>query len=288
MESSFQIIKSCILILLFFTNCTKELKIDEVHSDQQLVVEGYIEPNKYPLVYLTKSSAYFNKIDSSNILEYIASYAKVSVSVEGKTEVLTLKRYNDNRYPIFYYEGNEIKGEIGKIYTLKIELSGKVYESSTIISETTSLNTLNYFNATNNPEQKFLKINFKDPANKANYYRIYTKRYGKDADFIPCYLSTFSDFDSDGKEINFEIIRSFSPIISTDNGRYFVTGDSVIIKFCSIDKTQYTYWKAIESQIAISSNPFGLSSNTPVSLISNNALGVWSGLSSNYYHIKIK
>ncbi len=91
MESSFQIIKSCILILLFFTNCTKELKIDEVHSDQQLVVEGYIEPNKYPLVYLTKSSAYFNKIDSSNILEYIASYAKVSVSVEGKTEVLTLK-----------------------------------------------------------------------------------------------------------------------------------------------------------------------------------------------------
>ncbi len=288
MESSFQIIKSCIFILVFFTNCTKELKIEEVNSDQQLVVEGYIEPNKYPLVYLTKSSAYFNKIDSSNILEYIASFAKVSVSVEGKTEVLTLKRYNDNRYPIYYYEGNEIQGEIGKQYKLRIELSGKVYESTTTISEPTPLSKLSYFNATNNPEQKFLRIIFNDPKNTPNYYRIYTKRYGKDADFIPCYLSTFSDFDSDGEEINFEIIRSYSPIINTDNGRYFVTGDSVIVKFCSIDKTQYNYWKAIESQIAISSNPFGLSSSTPISLISNNALGVWSGLSSNYYHIKIK
>ena len=257
-----------------------------MQPEQQLVIEGYIEPQKYPIVYLTKTSDYLNKIDSSNILQYIASFAKVSVSVDGKTEILTLKRY-DNQFPIFYYEGNEIKGEIGKRYTLKVELSGKVYESTTTLTEPVSLDNLYYFEATNNPEQKFLKVRFKDPKNFNNYYRIYTKRVGKDIDFVPSYLSTFSDYGSDGKDINFEIIRSYSPVVNTDNGRYFVTNDSVIVKFCTIEKKQYDYWKAIETQIAISSNPFGLSSSTPISLITNNALGVWSGLSSKYYHIKI-
>jgi hypothetical protein len=287
MESRYKIVSFLFLVVLFSSSCTKEIKMDEVKSDQQLVVEGYIEPQKNPIVYLTKTSDFFNKIDSSTILQYIASYAKVSVSVDGKTEVLTLKRYKD-RFPIFYYEGTEITGEIGKTYTLKIELSGKVYESTTTLTENVSLKKLFYFEATDNPEQKFLKISFQDPAVIKNYYRIYTKRVGKDSDFIPCYLSTFGDYGSDGKEVDFEIIRSYSPVVNTDNGRYFVTGDSVIVKFCTIEKKQYDYWKAIETQIAISSNPFGLSSSEPISLITNNALGVWGGLSSKYYHIKIK
>lgn len=286
MESRFQISFLFLILIFSFFSCTKELKIEGMQPEQQLVIEGYIEPQKYPIVYLTKTSDYLNKIDSSNILQYIASFAKVSVSVDGKTEILTLKRY-DNQFPIYYYEGNEIKGEIGKRYTLKVELSGKVYESTTTLTEPVSLDNLYYFEATNNPEQKFLKIRFKDPKNVNNYYRIYTKRVGKDIDFVPSYLSTFSDYGSDGKDINFEIIRSYSPVINTDNGRYFVTNDSVIVKFCTIEKKQYDYWKAIETQIAISSNPFGLSSSTPISLITNNALGVWSGLSSKYYHIKI-
>ena len=287
MESRFQISFLFIILIFSFFSCTKELKIEGIESGQQLVIEGYIEPQKYPIVYLTKTSDYLDKIDSSNILQYIASYAKVSVSVDGKTEILTLKRYN-NKFPIYYYEGNEIMGEVGKIYTLKVELSGKVYESKTTLTERVALDNLLHFGATNNPEQKFLKIRFKDPKNVNNYYRIYTKRVGKDIDFVPSYLSTFSDYGTDGKDINFEIIRSYSPVINTDNGRYFVTNDSVIVKFCTIEKKQYDYWKAIETQIAISSNPFGLSSSTPISLITNNALGVWSGLSSKYYHIKIK
>lgn len=287
MENRFQIRLFYFFTILILISCTKEVKIDETKSTQQLVVEGYIEPDKFPIVYLTKTSDYFDKIDSANILQYIASYAKVSVSVEGKTEVLTLKRYKD-RFPIFYYEGTEIVGEIGKTYKLKIELSGKVYESTTTLTSKVDLNSLSYFEATDNPEQKFLKINFTDPIDTKNYYRIYTKRIGKDSDFIPCYLSTFADYGNEGKEVNFEIIRSYSPVINTDNGRYFVTGDSVIVKFCTMEKKQYDYWKAIETQIAISSNPFGLSSSTPISLITNNSLGVWGGLSSSYYIVKIK
>lgn len=275
------------MLLFFVQSCSKEITIEDTHTEQQLVVEGYIEPGKNPIVYLTKTSKYFDKVDSSNILNYIASFAKVSVFVDDKEEVLTLKRY-DYKFPIFYYEGSEIMGEVGKSYRLKVELSGKVYESTTTITNPVSLTKFSFSNPTDNPEQKFINISFNDPTEEKNFYRIYTKRIGKDDDFIPCYLSTFGDYGFNGKEMNYEIIRSYSPVINTDNGRYFVTGDSVILKFCTIEKKQYDYWKAIETQITVSSNPFGLSSSTPISLISNNALGIWGGISSKYYILKIK
>ena len=83
-------------------------------------------------------------------------------------------------------------------------------------------------------------------------------------------------------------MRSFSPLLSKDNHSYFIDGDSVSVKFCAIEEKQYNYWKKIEGQIALASNPFGVSSSEPPSTITGGALGIWAGLSSKYYTIKIK
>lgn len=275
------------LLILTLFSCTKEIQIDYPKTDKQLVVEGYIEPGKYPIVFLTKSSPYFEKIDSSNIADLIASVAKVSVSCEGNEEVLTL-RYNPNYFPSYYYEGTSIMGEIGKSYTLKIELSGKTYTSITTIVEPVPIESYSTVITTDNNIQKFINIQFTDPAKKSNFYRVYVKRIGKDSTFYPSYLSTFNDFGFDGRSFTYEVIRSYSPIISTDNGRYFIDGDSIQLKFCSIEEKQYNYWKRIEGLIAMSSNPFGLSSSEPASTIEGGALGIWAGLSSSYYNFKIK
>ena len=275
------------LLLVTFFSCTKEIKIDYPQTEKQLVVEGYIEQGKYPIVFLTKSSPYFEKIDSANIAELIASLAKVTVSCEGIEEVLTL-RYNANYFPAYYYEGSSLLGEIGKTYTLKVELSGKTYTSSTTIVEPVQIDSYSIIQLKNNINQKFIDIQFTDPSKKANFYRVYVKRIGKDLNFYPSYLSTFSDFSFDGKSFTYEIVRSFSPLLSKDNHSYFIDGDSVSIKFCAIEEKQYNYWKKIEGQIALASNPFGVSSSEPPSTITGGALGIWAGLSSKYYTIKIK
>jgi hypothetical protein len=276
---------AALLVTLF--SCTKELKIDYPKTEKQLVVEGYIEPGKYPIVFLTKSSPYFEKIDSSNIEELIASVAKVSVSCEGVEEVLTL-RYNANYFPPYYYEGTSLMGEVGKSYKLTVQLSGKTYTSTTSIVDPVVISSYSFVETTDNKAQKFINIHFKDPGKKSNYYRVYVKRIGKDSTDYPSYLSTFNDFGFDGNDFTYEVIRSFSPIVHTDNGRYFVDGDSVQLKFCSIEEKQYNYWKRIEGLIAMSGNPFGLSSSEPASTIEGGALGIWAGLSSKYYRFKIK
>ncbi len=276
----------CTLVFTFFS-CSKEIKIDYPKTEKQLVVEGYIETGKYPIVFLTKSSPYFEKIDSANIAELIASVAKVSVICDGNEEVLTL-RYNSNYFPSYYYEGTSILGEIGKTYYLKVELSGKTYTSRTTLVEPVPIDNISLVTTTGNKIQKFINIQFKDPSIKSNFYRVYAKRVGKDSTFYPSYLSTFNDFGFDGNNFTYELIRSYSPIVQSDNGRYFIDGDSVQIKFCSIEEKQFNYWKKIEGQIALASNPFGISSSDPLSTIDGGALGIWAGLSSKYYTIKIK
>jgi hypothetical protein len=279
-----------ILLLIFvgivIFSCTKDLKIDSENTTKQLVVEGSIEPNQYPIVYLTRSSPYFQKIDSSTMLSLIASEAKVTVSTQSDTEILTL-RYDKQRFPPYYYEGTSIVGKVGEKYRLQIMLNGKEYVAESTLNNPVNLKEIGSVSPTSNNEQRFLTIRFNDPINENNYYRVYTKRIGKDYDFIPCYLSTFSDFGFDGKEYTFEIIRSISSIKQTDNGKYFIKGDVVLIKLCSISKKEFDYWKNIEAQIVVSSNPFGFSSSEPPSLIKGNALGIWSALGSNVFIYKV-
>jgi len=278
---------TCLSGILFLFSCTKEIKMEYPKTEKQLVIEGYIEPGKYPIVFLTKSSPFFEKIDSSNIAELIASVAKVSVFCEGVEEVLTL-RYNAKYFPSYYYEGTSLMGEVGKSYTLKIELTGKTYTASTTIVDTVGISSYSTVSSSNNPDEKFINIHFSDPAKKSNFYRVYVKRIGKDSTYYPSYLSTFNDFGFDGNSFNYEVIRSYSPIVNSDNGRYFTKGDVVSLKFCSIEEKQYNFWKLIEGQIALASNPFGISSSEPPSTISGGALGIWAGLSSKYYTFTIK
>ena len=138
------------------------------------------------------------------------------------------------------------------------------------------------------PSKKYFLIRFLDPPLQKNYYKIYLKRIGIDQDFMPSYLSTFTDFQNDGQENRFEVLKGYSPLVDKEVNRYFKKGDSVLLKFCTINEQQFEYWKKIESLLTISSNPFGLSTADAPSMIDGGALGIWSGQGANYYNIKVK
>lgn len=276
-----------VLLLLFFTSCKKDLPIESAAPEQQLVVEGYIEQGRYPRVYLTKTSPYFQKIDSMAMWKLLGSVGKVTIATQSDTEVLTL-RSNFKQFPPFYFEGTEIKGKVGEEYHLKVELHGKVYTSKTTITPPVSLSQLEVKTNPIDASKKYFFIRFLDPALQKNYYKIYVKRIGIDQDFMSCYLSTFTDYLFDGKENSFEVLKGYSPLTDKEMNRYFQKGDSVHLKFCTINKEQFDYWKKIESLLTISSNPFGLSSAEAPSMIDGGALGIWSGQGASYYSMKVK
>jgi|APGre2960657444_1045066.scaffolds.fasta_scaffold43080_2 hypothetical protein len=277
----------CIQLLVFFTSCKKELPIDAAVIAQQLVVEGYIEQGRYPRVYLTKTSPYFQTIDSAAMWKLLGSVGKVTVATESDTEVLTL-RSNFKQFPPFYFEGTEIKGKVGEVYHLKVELHGKVYTAKTTITPPVPLSHLEVKTNPIDASKKYFLIRFLDPPFQKNYYKIYLKRIGIDQDFMPSYLSTFTDFQNDGQENRFEVLKGYSPLVDKEINRYFKKGDSVLLKFCTINEQQFDYWKKIESLLTISSNPFGLSTADAPSMIDGGALGIWSGQGANYYNIKVK
>ncbi len=276
-----------VFLLLFFTSCKKDLPIEAATPKQQLVVEGYIEQDRYPRVYLTKTSPYFQKIDSMAMWKLLGSVGKVTIATKSDTEVLTL-RSNFKQFPPFYFEGTEIKGKVGEEYHLKVELHGKVYTSKTTITPPVTLSQLEVKTNPIDAAKKYFFIRFLDPSLQKNYYKIYVKRIGIDQDFMSCYLSTFTDFLFDGKENSFEVLKGYSPLSDKEMNRYFQKGDSVHLKFCTINKEQFDYWKKIESLLTISSNPFGLSSAEAPSMIDGGALGIWSGQGASYYPIKVE
>jgi hypothetical protein len=276
-----------IFFLLLFTSCKKDLPIEVDAPKQQLVVEGYIEQDRYPRIYLTKTSPYFQKIDSMAMWKLLGSVGKVTIATKSDTEVLTL-RSNFKQFPPFYFEGTDIKGKVGEEYHLKVELHGKVYTSKTTITSPVSLTQLEVKTNPLDAAKKYFFIRFLDPSLQKNYYKIYVKRIGIDQDFMSCYLSTFTDFLFDGKENSFEVLKGYSPLVDKEMNRYFQKGDSVILKFCTINQEQFDYWKKIESLLTISSNPFGLSSAEAPSMIDGGALGIWSGQGASYYPIKVE
>ncbi len=66
-----------------------------------------------------------------------------------------------------------------------------------------------------------------------------------------------------------------------DSTGYVFKGDTLTLKWCSIDKKVYDFWKSFVYASNVAGNPF----STPINLktnISNGALGVWAGYGTVY------
>ncbi len=167
-------IKKPILFLLVclantsFFSCQKELEFEKPEASQDLIIDGWIEQDRYARIFLTKSAAYFDQIDSAKMVDLVVRFAKVTISDGQNTEILTLKR--DTAYfPPYYYQSTEIKGEIGKKYQLTVELSGKTYSSSTTITDPVNIENVSFAPAEGSLDKGFLKIQDKTIFNYTYY-----------------------------------------------------------------------------------------------------------------------
>ena len=77
-----------------------------------------------PKFFLPLKSPYFSSLDSASIRDLVLTRAKVTLSDGDRSEILILRR-NDDYFPPYIFEGNEIKGDTGKTYTITAEYGGK-------------------------------------------------------------------------------------------------------------------------------------------------------------------
>ena len=277
-----------LVVSVVFYACTTDPDLEVGAYDRRLVIDGAIEEYGFPKVMLSYSLSYFDGIDSTSIRELVIGTAKVTVSNGTEREVLTLKR-DMNYFPPYIYQGTSIKGEAGKIYELTVELKGEKYTARTTIPAPAKLNRIWFEPAANKDSLGYLFGELTDDPGAANYYRLFTQRLHKDDRYIPVYLSAIGDQYFNGKSFTFSILRGPENFTNVIDDLYFSRGDTVKIKFCTMDKAHFDFWRTMERELYVVGNPFSSSGNEIISNIDDKkALGVWGGYGVTYYTFTIK
>ena len=284
-----------ILSTLFLYSCEKgvEFKLDEVTP--KLVVEATIENGQAPIVYLSKSQAYFSKIDLTALASSFVRNAEVYVS--NGTLTHKLKEYT---IPVgtginFYYYSNDpaspttaFVGQLNKQYSLRIVSEGKEYTATTTIPNTTRRIDSVFWKpapAGNPAEKVAVMIRAYDPPGFGDYVRYFTKRNREQ--FYPGLTSVFDDQVIDGSTYEVQVERGVDRNNSYPDGyTFFNKGDTVTIKLCNIDKATFDFWRTMEFTYASVGNPFS-SPTKVVSNIKGGGLGFFGGYAAQYRTIII-
>ncbi|MFM7078187.1 MAG: DUF4249 domain-containing protein [Bacteroidota bacterium] len=268
----------CSFTLLLF-GCEKDITVDLPESEEQIVVEGYITPGLPPYVFISRTAPFFAPLDSLSLLQYTVRDAQVVVSDGTITDTL-IAPFSSTGY---LYTSLNLIGEIGKTYTLQIRLQdGRELSSTTTIPQPIALDSVWFKRIPENDSLGWAWARITDPPESGNCYRWFAKRLGKDDDFIAPLGSVSDDRFYNGLSFDFAATRgavpnSTAPDDNNEEEGLFKQGDTIVVRFASITRDSYTFWRSAESQVSSVGNPFG----SPAPLRGNIAggLGIWEGYS---------
>jgi hypothetical protein len=278
-----------LLTLILFSGCEKDINFDLDDVEPVLVVDGQIENDQPPVIVLTKSFSYFDKLTPQLLSNSFVRDAEVYVS--NGTLIHQLKEYSYELAPglnAYYYSidsanlATAFPGAFNGSYTLRIISEGKEYLSSTEIPAASQFPDSVWFQpAPQNPDtlKRVMYVRATDPPGRGNYYRYFTKQNSG------AYLAAENVFDDqviDGSTYNIQFppgIDRNDPVDRDDN--FFFKGDTVTLKFCSINRATYQFWNTWEFARQSIGNPFA-QPNKVLGNISNGALGAFCGYAAGY------
>ncbi len=265
-----------LVFLLGIFACNADLNIDLPVPDAKIVVDGWIENKEQAKVLLTANSPYFSSVDSASLRDLVLTRAKVTLDDGVNSEILILRK-DEKYFPPYYYAGNLIIGEAGKTYTLTAEYGGKSIVSETSIPEPVEIDTTWFELLEDQDSLGFVVIEFTDPPDEKNYYRIFTQRIGLDKKFIPSFIMAINDQYFSGKQIQFTLFRAPESYLSTKDDNFFRPGETILVKLSTMDKASFEFWSSYQDEILNSTNPFASSLYEVRSNIQGDGLGIWGG-----------
>ena len=168
-----------IACLLLLCGCS-DVKLPA--SEPVLVIDGWIENGKGPVVIVTTSVPARDTLGNAEDLQkYVVTWTKVTVS-DGEREVVLTGMMNDDYYPPYIYTTSYIKGEAGKTYTLKVEeYDGRSVTAVTTIPEPVALENIKVRRSQSNEEGYYLTGELRDNPDTKDYYKAFIKKHRKDS-----------------------------------------------------------------------------------------------------------
>ncbi|PSR03920.1 MAG: hypothetical protein BRD49_06210 [Bacteroidetes bacterium SW_10_40_5] len=307
-----------LMILISLQACEEDISVDLPESEQNLVVEGYVENGAPPYVLLNQDASYFSETSLQKLQTLYVDSADVTISTQDDT--LELQRYNSKDFNASQQKGlanilqvkpeditgadgigvtfytipindsvinNPITtGKLNQDYSLQVKTDQYEATASTRTPKQAKLDSLIF---EPHPEidslvQVFIFVD--DRAGEQNFYRYFTKR-NDEPFYAPNLGSVASDDPVQGAKFKFPINRAqpASADFDEETFGYFTRGDRVVVKFCALPKAHYDFWGTLEEDLRNQGNPFG--SPTQARSNVNGALGVWGGYGCDYDTLKI-
>lgn len=298
-------------IVLLFGACEKEITIKPNEGHDLIVVEGHIEPDLPPYVILTRSQTFFSYTDITSLSHIFVQGATVTVSDGQHTVTLaelassdlparlldTVSRLlgiplasasNPNGIKAVIYTTTELTGrEMGR-YTLSVEADGQSLSAVTTIPPRIILDSVWTIPHPYTDTLKTLMVRYTDPTLEENYVRYFTSANGRF--FFPPYFSSVLDektyFNVSGKTFDIPLEKGHNRYdngIDFDSYSYFAARDTIVLRWCSIDRDHFSFWSTAEFNRNSGGNPF----SNPTHINSNikGGLGIWGGYNPSYYTI---
>jgi hypothetical protein len=260
-----------IITLLAFASCTKVIDVNLNSVAPQYVIEGALmEGTQDFKVRITKTGDYFNPSKPTPITNATVGLKK------GNGTAVALKHESDGVYKTLVY--NAVSNAE---YTLTVTIDGKVFEATSFMPQTVTLDDLDTEIL---PEQNRdtdakadtfqIKCYFKDPPKVANFYRIKSVINGVAKDKGDDLL-VVEDRLSDGIDIILPIFTSAYKI-----------NDNVEVELISMDRKMFDYFNTLSNLIGGGGD--GAAPANPLTNWSGGALGYFGAFSSSKKTIEVK
>jgi len=316
-----------VVLLVFSASCEKEFTPETTFEEPNIVVEGYIyaaDNALPPYVILTRSIEYSSSIGLDALNNLFVHDATVTIS-DGTNEAqlpelcvsdlailppflqeaianaigIPAAAIQDEGLDVCVYADilgaiglSGISPTVGGTYDLTI-ISNEfdTVTATTTIPAPVPLDSLTYQSHPDPKNDSLVEVlgYFQDPADQANYYRIFSQRNEE-----PMYASgsrgtngsVSDDNIFNGQSFRFNIVRGQDPLgdFDFDTFGYFWKGDTVTVRTASLDYEHFRFWQTLEYNTG-SQGPFG--SYTRIESNINGGLGIWGGMSYTDYTIII-
>lgn len=270
-----------IMLLLTAVSCIG-LKLPQTESC--LVLEGWIEDGRYPVVLLTTSVPVSQeKQDLESLDDHVVRWGKITIS-DGEREIILTGGPDDRFIPPYSYTTARMKGEAGKTYTIKAEYKGMQAVAVTTVPESKELEYLRVERISGSDDCRIV-AGVKDDRSTKDFYKFFVMREGKDSTFMSSFLGLVNDeiLTDEGDEV--AVYNSMS-VRDSVLYQYFTCQDVVHVRFTTMDETSWMYWSDFEEIQSLARNPFFPVSNSIRSNVKG-GLGYWTGYGSSYYKVSI-
>lgn len=287
-----------LLYLLFasvlFASCEENISLDLPREDPRVVVDGYVETGLPPYVILSRSSSYFDPINPTALNSFAESGAIVTLN-DGFTTVRLFELdtvVNGINLKGFYAALDSVTklptmfGVEGRTYQLTITTKTNEQLTSTAKLQPHIALDSTWFKVQDDLDPLGLAwARLTEPDTIGNCYRWLAKRITKDKLFLAPLGSTFEDKFINGQSFVFTANRGQIPNSTNPNDvkaeeGFFKKGDTIIVKFCTVDRGTFEFWRDAETQISNNGSPFAVPSNIKTNI--NGGLGVFATYSPAY------